>query len=226
MLLSDYIDVSCIVPELEAKEKKDVLKEMTRLLFDKKKIKGVEPALDQIMARETTESTGIGHGLAVPHARVSGLKSLYCAAGRVSAGVDFAAVDKKPVNLVFLIVYPPTQQTTYLNFVATLAKMLRVPENFKALMAAADEKVFLEVLTEMAHKLAAPEEYYAKKLKADPELLQASLMDLQLGQGGLGFVGRAVVVDGDMHACVGKRQSDGTPKPVCAACYQGDAGGM
>ncbi len=173
MLLSDYIDVSCIVNELEAREKKDVLKEMTRLLFDKKKIKGVEPALDQIMARETTESTGIGHGLAVPHARVSGLKSLYCAAGRVSAGVDFAAVDKKPVNLVFLIVYPPTQQTTYLNFVATLAKMLRVPENFKALMNAADEKVFLEVLTEMSHKLAAPEEYYAKKLKADPELLQA-----------------------------------------------------
>lgn len=173
MLLTDHIEPTCIVTAMESKTKADVLKDLTHLLFDKKKLKGMEPALDQIMAREITESTGIGHGLAVPHARVSGLKTLYCAVGRVVDGLDFAAVDKKPVHLIFLICYPPTQQTTYLNFVATLAKLLRVPENFKALMKAGDEKEFLEVLTDLSHKLAAPEEYYAKKLKADPELLQA-----------------------------------------------------
>jgi nitrogen PTS system EIIA component len=136
MLLTDFIELSCVVPAMTSKTKADVLKDLTHLLFEKKKLKGVEPALDQIMAREITESTGIGHGIAVPHARVSGLKSLYCAVGRVAEGIDFAAVDKKPVHLVFLICYPPTQQTTYLNFVATLAKLLRIPEHFKALVNA------------------------------------------------------------------------------------------
>ncbi len=173
MLLTDFIELSCVVPAMTSKTKADVLKDLTHLLFEKKKLKGVEPALDQIMAREITESTGIGHGIAVPHARVSGLKSLYCAVGRVAEGIDFAAVDKKPVHLVFLICYPPTQQTTYLNFVATLAKLLRIPEHFKALVNAPGAADIHTVLMEMSNKLVAPEEYYAKKMKADPELLQA-----------------------------------------------------
>jgi len=173
MLLTDFIEPSCIVPALASKTKADVIKEITRLLFEKKKLKGLEPALDQIMAREITESTGIGHGLAVPHARVSGLKSLYCAVGRVKEGIDFAAVDKKPVHLIFLIAYPPTQQTTYLNFVATLAKVLRTPENFKAILNATDAEAMHQAIAEASGKMVAPEEYYAKKMKADPELLQA-----------------------------------------------------
>jgi mannitol/fructose-specific phosphotransferase system IIA component (Ntr-type) len=173
MLLTDYIELSCIVPELASKTKADVIKEITRLLFEKKKLKGLEPALDQIMAREITESTGIGHGLAVPHARVSGLKSLFCAVGRIKEGIDFSAVDKKPVQLIFLIAYPPTQQTTYLNFVATLAKVLRTPENFKAIVGASTAAEIHQAIAEASSKMATPEEYYAKKMKADPELLQA-----------------------------------------------------
>jgi mannitol/fructose-specific phosphotransferase system IIA component (Ntr-type) len=109
MRLTDYITQNCINPSLLAATKAEALKEMTHLLFEQKKMQGVGPALDQIMARETTESTGIGKGIAVPHARVSGLKQLVCALGRVNGGVEFAAVDRKPVHLVFLICYPPTQ---------------------------------------------------------------------------------------------------------------------
>lgn len=132
------------------------------------------PALDQIIARETTESTGIGQGIAVPHARVSGLKTLMCAVGRSTVGIDFMAVDRKPVHLVFLICYPPTQQTTYLNFIATIARMLREPrppERVAARAETADE--IYGVLEEMSENLVAPENHYAKQLKADPEVLKA-----------------------------------------------------
>lgn len=173
MILTDYIGVDCVLADMTQKDKSETLKELTHLLFERKGLKGVDAALDQIIAREGTESTGIGHGIAVPHARVSGLKTLHCAVGRFKDGIDFSSVDKKPVHLVFLICYPPTQQTTYLNFVATVAKLLRDDSHLKAMLKAESNKDVFDVLHELSSPLSAPEEYYARKVKVDPELLEA-----------------------------------------------------
>jgi nitrogen PTS system EIIA component len=173
MILTDYIGVDCVLADMTQKDKPETLKELTHLLFDNKNLKGVDAALDQIMAREGTESTGIGHGIAVPHARVSGLKTLHCAVGRFKDGLDFSSIDKKPVHLVFLICYPPTQQTTYLNFVATVAKLLRDDAHLKTMLKAETGKEVFDVLHELSSPLGKPEEYYARKVKADPEILEA-----------------------------------------------------
>ena len=172
MLLTQYIAEKCIVTDLEANTKADVLKELTNLLFEQKKMKGVEPALDQIMAREATESTGIGHGIAVPHARVSGLKSLICAVGRVKGGLEFMAVDKNPVHLIFLICYPPTQQTTYLNFIATVSKLLRQDDHMQALLDAESNEQMFGVLEKLSESLVQEEEHYESQFKADPDLMK------------------------------------------------------
>lgn len=173
MQLTDYISSDCVVPELKVTAKADAIKQLTHLLFEAKGLKGVGPAMDQIMARETTESTGIGHGIAVPHARVPGLKTLMCAMGRIPKGLDFLAVDRNLVHLIFLICYPPTQQTTYLNFVASLAKVLREEANFEAMMKAKDAAELRSLLGKMADSLEHEEEVFAKQVKADPELLKA-----------------------------------------------------
>lgn len=173
MLLTQYIAENCIVTDLKAASKSDVLKELTNLLFDQKKLKGVGPALDQIMAREATESTGIGHGIAVPHARVSGLKSLICAVGRVTDGLEFLAVDKNPVKLIFLICYPPTQQTTYLNFIATVSKLLRDDEHMQALLNAESDQEMFVILEKLSETLVSEEEHYESQVKADPDLMTA-----------------------------------------------------
>lgn len=170
MILTKYIAKNCIVPELDATNKADALKELTHLLFDKKKMTGVGPALDQILAREVTESTGIGRGLAVPHARVTGTKGLVCALGRVAGGMDFTAIDRKPVHVVFLICYPPSEQTTYLNFVATLVRLLGDPENLQRLLTADDADAMYEVLEGLSEELGGPNEEKLLKLKADPEI--------------------------------------------------------
>ncbi len=172
MLLTQYIAEKCIVTDLQAATKADVLKELTNLLFEQKKMKGVGPALDQIMAREATESTGIGHGIAVPHARVSGLKNLICAVGRVKDGLDFMAVDKNPVHLIFLICYPPTQQTTYLNFIATVSKLLRQDDHMQALLAAESDEQMFVVLEKLSESLVQEEEHYESQVKADPDLMK------------------------------------------------------
>jgi len=173
MLITDYVTEDCIVTDIKAKNKADALKELTNLLFETKKIKNAGPALDQIMAREATESTGIGHGIAVPHARVSGLKSLICAVGRVNKGLEFMAVDKNPVHLIFLICYPPTQQTTYLNFIATVAKLLRDEEHMKALLEADTDAQMFGVLEALSASLVKQEETYESQVNADPDLMKA-----------------------------------------------------
>lgn len=173
MMLTKFIAKNCVVPELEASTKPEALKELTHLLFDSKKLKGVGPAMDQIMAREMTESTGIGHGIAVPHARISGLKSLMCAVGRSTVGIDFMAIDRKPVHLMFLICYPPMQQTTYLNFVATVARMLREPEHLLAMLRAESGEEIYATLESMSESLVAPENRFKKGVQANPELLKA-----------------------------------------------------
>lgn len=167
MRLTDYIAPNCINASLLAANKGEALREMTHLLFEQKKMQGVGQALDQIVARETTESTGIGKGIAVPHARVSGLKQLVCALGRINGGVDFAAVDRKPVHLVFLICYPPTQQTTYLNFIATIAKLLRDKDHVQALLDAEDADGIFKVLEHLSENYEQPEQLYKKDLSAE-----------------------------------------------------------
>ncbi len=170
MVLTKFIAKSCILPHMLVTGKSDAIKELTHVLFDKKKLKGLETALDQIVAREVMESTGIGRGLAVPHARVAGIKSLVCAVGRIPGGIDFMAVDHKPVHMVFLVLYPPTQQTTYLNFMATTAKVWHDPKNMAALMAASDADAIFDILESTSESLVENPESAKKKVPADPAI--------------------------------------------------------
>lgn len=170
MVISKFIGKNCIVPELESNTKAAAVRELTHLLYDKKKIPDVTVALDQIVAREATESTGIGNGIAVPHARIPGMKSLACAVGRASKGIDFMSIDRQPVNLVFLICYPPSQQTTYLNFVATVARLLGDKAHFKALLDASDADTIYTQLDEVSQSFDDHHETKLSALKADPKL--------------------------------------------------------
>jgi mannitol/fructose-specific phosphotransferase system IIA component (Ntr-type) len=170
MILTKYLTKATIVPTMQAVSKADALKELTHLLFDKRKVDGVGPALDQILARETTESTGIGRGIAVPHARVTGMKQLTCAVGRIPEGIDFKAIDRAPVHLIFLICYPPTDQTSYLNFVATVARLLSDKAQLKAMLDAKTADDMYDLLEASSSKFSETHEQNVKKLKADPAI--------------------------------------------------------
>ena len=172
MVLTKYLTKSCILPTLHATTKSDALKELTALLFEKKRLAGGGPALDQIMAREANESTGIGKGMAVPHARVSGIKQLACAVGRTSAGMDFTALDKKPVRFIFLICYPPAQQTTYLNFLATVTRILRNEDHFQALLDAETADEMYDLIENASKHFTNNHVEHMRKIRTDPAIKQ------------------------------------------------------
>jgi mannitol/fructose-specific phosphotransferase system IIA component (Ntr-type) len=91
--------------------------------------KDVQAIIDGAMAREAIGSTGIGHGIAIPHCRCDLVKSIVCAYGRSESGVDFDSLDGEPVHSVFFVVTPNAQKNEHLALMKNFAAQIR-KENF------------------------------------------------------------------------------------------------
>ncbi len=111
-----------------------------------------EPALlDRLLAREAQQSTDIGGGLALPHAMVPGLDQTVLVVGRIDEGLDFAALDSQPVDLVFLLLGPPGAATEHLRVLARLARIIDAEETLATLRSAdGPEKLFDLLIAEDA----------------------------------------------------------------------------
>jgi len=157
MLLSSYINKKNIVLEMTAADKADAVAQIARMVLRGRPQAVMNATIQQLLTRESIESTGIGHGLAIPHARVADLEDLTCGVARLSQDLDFRSVDKKPVRFIFLVCYPPDRQTVYLNFAATLARMWHEPTHVERLTNAKSPAEMLSILEEISEILARPE---------------------------------------------------------------------
>ena len=148
MELREFFSEDAVKLEVEGTTKDEVLKELIGLLKLDEKSEGM--LFKMLKRRENLGSTGIGRGIAIPHCRSLVVSKLRVAFGRKTAGVDFRAIDEKPVNFLFLIVAPPlevsNQYLPVLGKIAQFSKESDVPERLLALkepsefMALLDEK--------------------------------------------------------------------------------------
>src|SRR5258708_30433515 len=129
MELREFFSEDAIKLELEGETKDDILKELISLLKIDDKSEGMLYKMRK--RRENLGSTGIGRGIAIPHCRSLVVSKLRVAFGRKSAGVDFKAIDDKPVFFFFLIVAPPlevsNQYLPVLGKIAQFSKEADVP---------------------------------------------------------------------------------------------------
>lgn len=126
--ISELLPRSAIVLNLQSKEKFAVINELVRPLVATGAITEESEFVSAIVRRENMESTGIGLGVAIPHARTKAVSSIVLAFGRSDSGVDFNSLDGKPSHLVFLIAAPEEQKTEYIMTLARLSKLLRKDE--------------------------------------------------------------------------------------------------
>ena len=148
MELREFFSEDAVKLEIEGTTKDEVLKELISLLKLDEKSEGM--LFKMLKRRENLGSTGIGRGIAIPHCRSLVVSKLRVAFGRKATGVDFRAIDEKPVNFFFLIVAPPlevsNQYLPVLGKIAQFSKESDVPERLLALkepsefMALLDEK--------------------------------------------------------------------------------------
>jgi fructose-specific phosphotransferase system IIA component len=134
MKLSKFCDESLIVFDLKAKTKDEVIKELVDLAAGSNMIKDHDELLKDIQERENLVTTGVGYGVAFPHAKTKSAKGIVIAFGRSNEGIEFDAMDHKPVHLFFLIAAPEDAVGAHLNVMARLSYLMKSEENREKLL--------------------------------------------------------------------------------------------
>lgn len=150
MKVTEFLHRKAIVPSLKARDKKTAISEIVQILkkaHDPEKFNTID-VTKTILDRERQGSTGIGGGVAIPHLKLDGLKSVLAAFGRCLPGIDFGSPDGEPVSLLFLIVSPASKPEMHLQAVQGTMRAVRQPNVIKFLKAAKNAKDIEEIFRE------------------------------------------------------------------------------
>ena len=152
MSLASLLSAEQIIPEMKAAERWPAIVELIDLLVSLDKIKGAdrESILASLKQREETMSTGIGFGIAIPHASSDRLDEVVAAFGRSTGGIEFDALDNAPVKFVVLFIVPKNQFQTHLRTLASIAKFLNDRAVREHLASAKSAEEILSIFQERA----------------------------------------------------------------------------
>jgi PTS system nitrogen regulatory IIA component len=147
MELREFFSEEAIELDLAGNSKDDVIKELIALL--KLDDKSQAMLFKMLKRRENLGSTGIGRGIAIPHCRSLVVTKLRVAFGRKKGGLDFKAIDEKPVHFFFLIVAPPLEVSNqYLPVLGKIAQFSKEADVPQRLLEISEPKQFLALLEE------------------------------------------------------------------------------
>ncbi len=124
MRLTDILQADCVKVPLDATAKEPAIYELVDLLADKVGIAQKEQLKKAVWAREITRTTGIGHGVGIPHGKVEGVAKLCMAIGKTSRPIEYGSIDRRPVDLILLLVSPLDQTGPHIQALATISRML------------------------------------------------------------------------------------------------------
>ncbi len=138
------IPVERVLPDSSVSSKRALLTEMANSLSK------MDPdrVLEVVMAREHLGSTGIGHGVAIPHGRMPDLGQPVIALVRHPEGIDFDSIDGNPVHIVILLLVPDSEDRTHLELLARLARVLQQDSFRKRIMQAPTPEAISELFLE------------------------------------------------------------------------------
>jgi len=148
--ISDILQEPMVIAELAALDKEALLDEMAQHLC--RNVDGLQGSKESVRAallgRERLGSTGVGEGVAIPHAKIPGLRALTAGFARSHPGVPFDAVDQQPVRLVFVLLVPENSAGAHLKALARIARLLKNPAFRDRLMSLSDAHAIYEAFLE------------------------------------------------------------------------------
>ncbi len=124
MRLKDFTEEDLVFVLTGVADKTSFLREIVSRV--KSRLEGIdeERLLVRLVEREEEVTTGIGHGVAIPHATVEGLDQTHCVIAQIPEGLDFNALDSSPVHLIFLLISPPSSVGVHLRLLARIARIV------------------------------------------------------------------------------------------------------
>jgi nitrogen PTS system EIIA component len=149
MMLANLLSAGQIIPEMKAGERWEAIEEIVSLLVEAGRISGKDKpsVLAALKQREETMSTGIGFGIAIPHASSDCVNEVVAGFGRSRAGLEFDSLDNQPVHFIVLFIVPRDQFQTHLRTLAAIAKFLNDRTVREELGSAATAEDILKVFT-------------------------------------------------------------------------------
>ena len=151
MTLRDYCVEGAILPNLDAADKEDAIRQLIAALAAAKAIPKTktDAVLREVVERERSASTGIGRGVGIPHARSAHVKQIVLAIGRVPRGVEFGAVDGERVRIILLLVSPKEGNDAHLAAMKSIVTIARDPYQRQRLISCGSAESFLDLLKEI-----------------------------------------------------------------------------
>jgi len=150
MKLSDIIVTDAIIPDLADAGRDEAIEQLVTALAEAGAIskRSVKDAAAGVLARESQATTGIGKGVALPHAKVKTVKRVVGAIGRSTRGIDFSALDSKPVYIVILLLSNPDNPDEHLQAMETIFKHVQRDIFRKFLRQSATTQAVVELIDE------------------------------------------------------------------------------
>ena len=133
LMISKYLNPK-LITFIHAETRDDALKELVDLLDKQKKLDHKDTFYQAILEREKIVSTGIGMGVAVPHAKLADYDTFFIAVGISAQGIGWDAIDGMPVRLIFMIGGPDDRQTEYLQLLSSLTLAIKDGERRKKML--------------------------------------------------------------------------------------------
>jgi fructose-specific phosphotransferase system IIA component len=137
MQLSEILSVECVRSPLRSTDKQAVIAELVDVLAAAGKVSDPAALAEAVWTREQTRTTGIGHGLAIPHGKSPGMPGLAMAIGKPAEPLDFEAIDNHPVRLVVLLASPPDRTSDHIQALARVSRLMS-SESFRDKIYAAN----------------------------------------------------------------------------------------
>lgn len=146
MNLLDILKFECILSPLAASDKKGVIDELVDCLHKAGKVGDAKALKDAVWTREQTRTTGIGHGLAIPHGKCAGMTSVAMAVGRPARPMDFEAIDGQPVRLIVLLASPPDRTSDHIQALARISRLMTMDDFREKIYAAGSSQEIYDLL--------------------------------------------------------------------------------
>ena len=130
MILTQILHPNCVKVPVESTEKEEVITELVDLLAANGLFTNRDVALEAVLTRERTQSTGTGSGIAIPHGKCDAVKELVMAIGIAHEPIEFGSIDGKPVTIILLLVSPANQTGPHIQALARISRLM-LNEEFK-----------------------------------------------------------------------------------------------
>lgn len=147
MNLKKLLSENTIICNLKGATKEEIIQEMVDCLVSNGMIKDRDAALRAVLEREQKMSTGMQHGIAIPHGKTDSVDKLVTAMGIKKEGVDFGSMDGKPSTIFIMTISSISRTGPHIQFLSEISQILNDPEKRERILQSSNAAEILDVLT-------------------------------------------------------------------------------